>query len=419
MSLRITSLVSLPSKRNVEINSQSKFHLHYQLRNQLDSKPSEHSVGQPRIIDEYVQHLSDAYQELTSTNFGWAPKNKDPIDVKIGNLGSRMLGLAAPDRYSEPYMALSSRPHAVNDEIARNKRFHTVVHELTHYFQYQTPVWRYWPDAGKVGKSDPNWWLHEAVALATESLIPYQHQASPSWYTWLHEWVTHPHRSLTLDRSGSFGATFLIYFMNQFHSRFGAQLYSLTENDVPSMEAPDMIDFLSKKEAGIPLATVHQERCMFSDYCTEAGLGTQYGDGLKFLDKEIFQINGQRSRSAIFTEFPISNAAAGDAIQHLGCRYYEFQPQYENKRLLVNLRPLAANDAMSLKAKLIVIPKTENFVETEFLSPSGNNELMAEVPNFDPNEIETVLMVVMNTWYGNGWTNNNDLRYSISARTSR
>ena len=141
---------------------------------------AQHAVSDMRVVDECVEALAASFSALTSTHFGWRDCNSSAkaaatCRVKLKNLGPRILGAAvvgtAGTGEAESYLVLNVRALESSRQAAISRRRATIAHELCHLLQFETAAYRHWPAQGRWGLGDPNWWLHEASALAIEAAL--------------------------------------------------------------------------------------------------------------------------------------------------------------------------------------------------------------------------------------------------------
>jgi hypothetical protein len=117
------------------------------------------------------------------------------------------------------------------------------IHELVHLLQFPSPLYR-----TVLSKSifimDPNWWLHESVALAIEWFLG---GASGKLTPHLWNWANAPHISCQADELGFQAFPWLVYLMETFGKWFPARLYNqvLSNNSAQHVGPIEASDWLA------------------------------------------------------------------------------------------------------------------------------------------------------------------------------
>lgn len=415
MTMTQQNPLTLPNHREVRVAGRRAFDLFYAVRNAGHAAAgARHGVAQEGVIDDYLESLVSSYQRLCSPEFGWTSWADDAggesRDVAVLDLGRNLLGAANAFGTAKPYLALSCRPHESTAEAARRRRAATVAHEIVHMLQFETPAWRYWPEQNRWGTGDPNWWLHEAVALATEALIE---PDSPGWYSWLWDWATMPERSLEWDSSGCFAAPLLIYLMQSLNSRFGSDLYSIRAADVPGMRAASMLAWLIETREKRSFASATARQCVFADYCVDAGVLGIIHDSV--LDPHIAAIAGPRVRTDVFEAYPVKDACQDKPIDHLACRYFGFRPNPCGSRLEITMTPDDSVRQRLLRGELVVVSHDLAIRNRISLVPTITGIFKAVVDGFSMKNVDHALLVIINCGYGDGWAECDGIRFRINA----
>lgn len=408
---------TLLQRRPVQIGGREVFELIYCERHGRGNEASRiWGVTSEIVVDQYAAALQTSYPLLCGAEFNWQQLKlaEDASCVgKIEDLGSWMMGAATTDGISQTYLMLTSRCHEPSPVAAAKRRNDVVLHELVHLLQFQTDTWQHWPKQGRWGNADPNWWLHEAVALAIEAELAADYVG---WYQWLWEWATSPQLSIESDKNGALAAPFLQYLIRRLGRPFASAIYRLTPDEVPSMRATDLLARAIADAAvhcSVPLRQVDMGS-VFLDYCTDAGLG---GTADCLLDPAIESIVGKRIRTEYFEGLPINWSSRDAAIDHLGCRYFEFQLTRGQKPLAFQIVPDDTESPPPLMASLTLVHDSSDRGRTCFFQPelSGNGIVCRVSPT--PDETRAVLTIA-NVAFGSGWALHDGATFQISAEVA-
>jgi hypothetical protein len=262
-----------------------------------------------------------------------------------------------------------------------------------------------------VGTGDPNCWLHEAVALATEAAVNPQ---KCSWYPWLWEWSTKPERSFEAHTSGSLAAPFVAFLMNVLGRQFGAELYRMSTETVPAMHGTVLLAHWWEQHAKRPLAFASDFPALFVEYCVDAGLLGVVPK--RTLDPAIADLVGVRVRTEIFHRYPVHAAARNASLEHLGCRYFEFHPTAVDSQLVMRVTARENCARRMLRGVLVAISPDRSVKQCLTLSTSGEGCLETTLPQFSKRNVDHALLVLVNCGYGEGWAEWDDLQFEIHAR---
>ncbi len=422
--MRVTA-ISAPSqlwyRRDIEIQGRPAFRLRFNRREGahlsegcLPPDPKD-GVADLETADTFVEALKYAFPLLTEPKCGWRSWDESlPREVAVRNLGPSRYGLAAIDGRSAPYMVLSPIAFDPTPDSTIRRRQSTVVHELAHLLQFETNLFLHWHKAA-LG-SDPNWWLHESVALAVERFV---YPDQPSSYPRFWEWATRPELSLESDPDGNLAAPFIQFLTTRLEPSFVPRLYDTTQDQVPSMRATEILDW-QLQQRGLHLASdCADEPSVFIDYCVDAVL---LGVTDTFLDSGIGEIVGPRAISDAFRAFPVRDAGRNMPIDHLGCRYFDFIPPKLGHvaNLVVEVfprpEPTTERKRNALHGELITISNDHRRITRNALSSSRDGQLTGIVPDFGVETVHRVILVLANCAFGPGWAYHDGLQFSISAR---
>lgn len=404
---------NLVSRRPVEANGQHVLSIHYVERNDVRS-PLHHLHGVPRIdvIDEYESALSVSWTQLTSAEYGWpgigGPDANLPRDVLVFDLGPNYFGAAVDPIGDRSHLALNSRTLDV-PEVAQYKLRAVAAHELVHLFQFEMPGYQYWPlKQGRAGEDrDPNWWLHEATALAIEAQLADTGPSVCSPLLWT--WATSPERSIDSDVGGTLAAPFLLYLMRKFGTDLLSELYRVTENEVSGMRGCEMIACVLERR-GLELASNEEVDCFGSGYCVDAAF---IGEGETYLPGEWRDIAGPRALSGRFEAYPVVMTEFAFPINHLGCRYFEFAPTTSSRRLEIIVEPQRMEDLAVLRCEAVVVNRDGSRKQSQLTREDSGEQ--AAVVDFDYENVSRVVMVVSNCAYRPGFPRHEKLQFRIRA----
>jgi len=404
-------------RRPVQIGGREIFELIYFERHGRGTVASRiRGVTSETVVEQYAVALQKHYPLLCGAEFDWQQMNLEGNAQCVGvieDLGSWMMGAATTDGNSLPYLMLTSRCHEPSPEAAAKRRNDVVLHELVHLLQFQTDTWQHWPKQGRWGTADPNWWLHEAVALAIEAELATDYVG---WYPWLWNWTTSPQLSIESDKNGSLAAPFLQYLIRRLGRSFASAIYRLTPNEVPSMRATDLLArAISDAEVRCSVSLRHPDMgSVFLEYCTDAGL---VGTASSIHDPAIESSVGQRIRTEYFHGLPIDWSSRDAAIDHLGCRYFEFQLTSGRKLIAFRIIPDDSSSSMTLMASLTLMHDSSNRGRTCFFQRElGDPGIVCRV---SPTQDETrAVLTIANVAFGRGWALHDGATFHIRAEVA-
>ncbi len=207
--------------------------MHYGLRSDFTDQYRTNAIIDEAVVEQYGNALAEGYELLTGSEYGWPSLPIGLVcDVAIRDLGAGRFGLANPGSdpvgLSDCYLALTSRSLESSSEHDAGMRRTIAIHELLHLLQFPSPLYR-----SGLGKSvfikDPNWWLHESVALATEWFLG---GASGKLIPNLWNWANAPHISCQADELGFQAFPWMVYLMETFGKWFPARLYNQVLNNI-------------------------------------------------------------------------------------------------------------------------------------------------------------------------------------------
>jgi hypothetical protein len=380
-----------------------------------------HAVSDARVVDEWAEALASSFSALTGSRFGWRELDggvsvaaAEMWRVKLKNLGPKILGAAIAGCVgmggAESYLVLNVRALESSRPTAISRRRATVAHELCHLLQFETAAYRHWPAQGRWGLGDPNWWLHEASALAIEAALC---DESPECYPLLWDWATTPSRSLDADDAGGFAAPLLMYLMRTLPDgdRLPADIYRVDPQAVPNMGGTDLLDHVLKSR-GTRLAAASGEECFASRFCVDAAF---VGTPGSVLDQRIHDVVGARAVTDVFDRFPLDAAATACPVDHLGCRYFQFRLPPASRGLRVTIRPQRPEGMNILRGELVLVgPDGRKLRQKTLGRVEDASVLSAEIP-IDSQFVEFALLVVANCAWGAAANRCNEQTFSISA----
>ena len=377
-----------------------------------------HDVSDLEVVEQYAAALQQSFEQLISDEFRWlvwageTPHgDRGTRDVRLGDLGINFYGAAMSGASVMPYLALSVRSFESTPEAAARRRAATVAHELVHLLQFETTTYRFWPSKGLWGLGDPNWWMHEATAIALEAALCSE---DPECYPMLWDWATSPQRSLESDLIGFLAAPFVMFLMQALDRRWPAELYRVTSEQVPSMRGTEIINhvFQTQRPGGLPLAAVSGDDWFASRYCVDAGL---LGASETLLDSRIGKVVGSRAMADVFTGSRIAEAAGNLSVDHLGCRYFQFVPPENSARLQISVIPDQPEGWECFRGEFVLVGHDGQRLGQQTLSRIEDRRCLTASVNFPRNEVAFGLLVVANCGFGTGWPRFDQLTFHLSA----
>lgn len=392
-----------PSKsRNIHSVGE-RFRVYYVERNpHMGRGSAKDGIPNATVLQDFANGLESGYKKLTGPKFGWPHLSGLPIDVYIASLGN-VCGLASPaivdEHFDEvAYLAFNCRGNEPSLHDARQRRKATAIHELTHLFQFE------------LNAPGPWEWFDEAVATAMESQVL---TGNRDHFRYLWDWITQPERSLDAG-PGYSAAPFASYLMQlEWGPRIISEVYKLGQRSGGTLQA---IDALAEAvhNNGTTLASATKPNIFSSRYCCDAYF---LADPNGKLGEKVHQRFGDRFVSETFSDFPVTNAALRDPIDHLGCRYYRFRPKQGKAKLTVTVNLLNHHAQEHLRGELIGVTR-------ELLLPGRRETLnrdeqgtwmTATLPNFHERTVDHAVLVLVNTAYGRGSANADGVEFTICA----
>jgi hypothetical protein len=396
----VLKMTGSQQRRVVSVNDRPVFDLQWATRNGPGTETERRKgISDESLIEQYAYALQKHFCLLTGPTFGWSEAETSrhtPYPVLITDLGPWILGTATTDGHQLPYLAFSCRNPELSQNPGAGKGSDVVLHELVHLFQFQTDAWRYWPRRNRWGTADPNWWLHEATALAVEAELA----VDVSWYPWLWTWATQPQRSLESDATGAMAAPFIQYLMRRFGRPFAASIYRISASSAPTMRGTELLD------AAIRVQTTNSQSDdgsrlseLFLDYCVEAVAPLP---GQTFLDPSITQIVGRRLMTAHVSELPFEISNSESTIDHLGCRYIEISRPLHGRRFKLELIHPSTGDRCVLHTAVVELDEQGKHLKKTYWRPdlcTGSLSLI-----LSPHELtKSFILTVVNIAHGSGW----------------
>lgn len=433
---------TLTRKVAVEVDERQLFNVYFCERNQsFELQHGRHSVAGLFVVNQYAEALRSVIQLLNSPSFNWnvwttSDGSLTARSVAVFDLGPGMQGAAVSFPRKMPYLVLNARSPDL-PEMAMRRRQAIVAHELVHLLQFETPTYQYWSSRGRIGEDrDPNWWLHEATALAIETELSPKPAASLPLF-W--DWATVPEVSAEgpHDPYGTLMAPFLIFLGRRHGWKLLSDLYRVTPNEVASMRGTDILawtisNVLQEKHNSLQSAVreVGQQsgtpdshsvglsktdadptslEAQFLEYCVDAAF---LSEGETVLPKALYETVGGRALTDRFESYPVSAAATNAAIDHLACRYFEFLPTTTSDRLSVSITLNRTDDMPVFRAALVTVARNGQRQLT--LMTANTNGFTGSAP-FRAKECSRAVLIVANCAYGFGWANHQLCRFTIDA----
>ncbi|MFM7168927.1 MAG: hypothetical protein ACKO3T_27125 [Planctomycetaceae bacterium] len=370
-----------------------------------------HAVAQAVVAEHYVGAIQRSVQRLTQElGWNWSRRHPDVIDVEVIDLGPGLAGLAVTDLHEVPYLRLSCRRFVVDDESESRRRGSLVLHEFVHLMQFGTDVWWSWPYHGSLGVSDPNNWLHEGVALATEAVCG---PATADWYSWLWKWAVAPHLSLDSDESGTRAAPFLVYLAQKLDLSFLSDIYSdRNVSDSPKYGTELLDSTVQRRSETASLCS------MFTQFCA-AWLCQSFSWSPQATG--IHRIVGDRANCEVVSAAMLSARTWHSeewSLNHLACRYYSIRDLIASAPGTCDLSVVVADDGMALKLSCIAVVLTPDGTPLDQLTLhyASPNRLAGsiEIPE-GPSHLR---IVVVNSAHGSGWALHDDIRFQLQCSWS-
>lgn len=370
-----------------------------------------HAVAQAAVAEHFVDEIQRSAQRLTQElGWNWSRRHPDVIDVEVIDIGPGLAGLAVTDLREVPYLRLSCRRFVVDDDSESRRRGNLVLHELVHLMQFGTDVWWSWPYHGSFGVSDPNNWLHESVALATEAVCG---TGTADWYPWLWKWAVAPHLSVDSDESGTRAAPFLIYVAQKLDLGFLSDIYSgRNVSDAPKYGTELLDSTIRRRSETASLCS------MFTQFCTawlsESTLWSPQATG-------IHSVVGDRANCEVVSASILSTKtwrSAEWSLNHLACRYFAIRDLMASSPGTCDVSVVVADHGATLKLSCIAMVLTPDGLPLQQLT------LLCESANRLAGTLSIpagpchLRIVVVNTAHGPGWALHDDIRFEVECSWS-
>ncbi len=413
------------TKRQViELDCGTVFIVQYRHRCSAQFGPdARNGVYSEELVSVYSSALKHCYCQITGTTFGWKPASTNRAvrtDVVIRDLGPILCGVANPNwcramnRPRNANIALTCRPHANSSDAVVQECFATVAHELVHLLQFDTTTWQFWPKQGRIGyahwarRNDPNNWLHEATAFALEAILCEKDVVD--WHRLLWDWATRPELGMDSDPYGLLAAPFIVYLTRKFDPRIVADLYQVTDAEVPSMLGADLIAHcVARRSRSSPVESLNS---IFVKYCVDVALPDQSG-----FDSSIERLVGPRAVTEIYGDYPVKQNTTY-VIESLGCRYFHFARPKNNDPLKIVVSE-ASGRAETLRARLISVSPDEPNTEGEaFSHDSVTGHLELKTNALSKGSCEYGFLVVANWLHEAGAARSRAAEISVSVDVS-
>lgn len=409
-----------PDSRIVRIDGKEVFELIYCRRSGAGSAADRtRGVSDDGVIEEYANAIQQHYVMLCGNEFQWrrlSTEGQTLCRAVINDLGSWMMGAAMVDRNlssSSSSLTFTSRCHEATVQAAEKRRRDVVLHELVHLLQFETDTWRYWPLKGRWGISDPNWWLHEAVALAVEAELA---QEYVSWSPWLWTWATMPHLSLESDRNGALAAPFLCFLIRKYGHTFPSSIYRLSRTDVPSMRGTDLLARAVNDAAlSDPEHTISQSfGDVYLEYCTQVGY--EQSASHQGADSR-WRIVGTRMRTEYFEQLPVDWKDDSAGIDHLGCRYFQLDLRKGVRVFVVRVNANNPLLCKALFASVTLVNESQN--EMQVINLTKDSDGMMVTCCVVANHSDSVaILTVANASFGSGRALSDGMTFQIRIESA-
>ena len=359
-----------------------------------------HGVRSMSIVEEYARCLGQAYDTLTTSEYGWEPLSSDRVPVYIYSLPRPCLGRTGPARYGAAYIELTNEGDECDPAGALRRMRATAAHELLHYLQFNCGA-------------DNRWrWLNEASAVAVE---PWVFEGNVRYLCHLREWFTRPERSV--DDGSGYGASVFIGYLG---SRLGPSIVRHTyEEGKKSNWGWQAIEALARaventqnQKPVLAFASATKRDIFAAGYCADAYF--LQDPEQKHFDNGLYDRYGERAVTDTFCKYPVPNGARNDPIDHLGCRYYRFRPVDGHAKLTVKVTLPTPEAREFLRGELIGVTRNMSRGVAKALKRSRDRDSMsANLKDFTKRDLDHAVLVIANCAYGFGAPNG--LTFGISA----
>ncbi len=369
-----------------------------------------HAVSNASVAERYSVAIQQSARQLTDVlGWNWSERHPDVIDIEVSDIGPGAAGHAMIDLHEVPYLRLSCRRFAVDDDSECRRLGNLVLHEFVHLLQFGTDVWWSWPYHGSFGEHDPNFWLHEGVALATEALCG---EGTADWYPWLWKWAVTPHAPFDSDASGTRAAPFLIYLAQRLGSQFLADVYSANNLSDAPRHGTELLDATIRRRA--PDATL---RFMFAEFCaawmSEHTLWSHQATSIR-------RVVGDRAICDLISAGKVSaHAWRSDewTLNHLSCRYFAIRDLIGSSFGTCKIAVVVAEpECIDSLSSIAILLSDDGTLLQQVMLRSTSTSLVGNVTIRD--ELCHLRIVVVNTAHGCGWALHDDIRFHIECSWS-
>lgn len=370
-----------------------------------------HAVAQASVAEHFVDEIQCSARRLTQElGWNWSRRHPEIIDVEVIDIGPGLAGLAVTDLHEVPYLRLSCRRFVVDDDSEARRRGSLILHEFVHLMQFGTDVWWSWPYHGSFGVSDPNNWLHESVALATEAVCG---SGTADWYPWLWKWAVAPHLSMDLDESGTRAAPFLIYLAQKLDLRFLSDIYSDRNVAASPKYGTELLDStIRRRSESASLCSMFTQFC--AEWLSESSFWSPQATG-------IHGIVGDRANSEVVSaaQFPTRIWRSAEwSLDHLACRYFAIRDLIASSPGTCDVSVVIADNGATLKLSciaMVLTPDGRPLEHLRLLCESANRLVGTIAIPAGPCHLR---IVVVNTAHGPGWALHDDMRFEVECSWS-
>ena len=377
-----------------------------------ESAPMEvHAVAQTSVAEHFADEIQRTAQRLTQElGWNWSRRHPEIIDVEVIDLGPGLAGATLTDLHEVPYLRLSCRRFVADDDLESRRRGNLILHEFVHLMQFGTDVWWSWPYHGSFGVSDPNNWLHESVALATEAVYG---TGTADWYPWLWKWAVAPHQSMDSDESGTRAAPFLIYLAQKLDLEFLADIYSDGNLAASPKYGTELLDSTIRgKSETASLCSMFTQFC--AAWLCKATLWSPQATGIQ-------GIVGDRANSEVVSAALFPNRTWRSEewnLNHLACRYFAIRDLMASSPGTCDVSVVVADNAAILKLSCIAMVLTPDGVPLQQLTLlCESSTRLAGTLSIPAGPCE-LRIVVVNTAHGPGWALHDDIRFQVQCAWS-
>ncbi|MBI1766717.1 MAG: hypothetical protein HYR56_35370 [Acidobacteria bacterium] len=343
-----------------------------------------------QLLLTYQQGLERLYQIMTAPPLarpGLQWKTQVQIFDLAAYLRSDARAFTAEDQQGVPYIALPSRTKEPTQEAEQRWALATAVHEATHVFNCrERPLSSLY--AGRWA------WFDEALAVFMEMQVLGD---VGDHFRVLGDWIENPELSLDAPNACYQAGLFVAYMAK----RLGIEFVNRVWMESEPLETP--LDALARlMPAGqIFLSAKPDEHDLFaSGYCLDSWFLADPASAAHA--PELFARFGERAVSESFVLGTGEQAATGDTLDHLACRYYRFYLNAGVRQLRLELETLEAGEQSWLKAEVAMATNEKRCGLVIPLRPATATNpitatlLSAQVTLLDLNDIDHLILVVTN-----------------------